>query len=410
MRASFLSCLLLYSIRPVNASNPPRKAFARMYVTSVNLTAGTYAAVKDEGGRLSPDLPDVTRLEVKVVDGEEGQLVSLSAIVNGTFISSGHEWPVVWYGKSFLNLSRLGHIPVSESPDCFRFSTKCVGPDFARLFYLQSNKPPGGDPSVIFCINGLELLVGIGAVRVRKKWQASTYGFRTILGVSTSSGSDDTQWQTVPPPPSPKKKERPSEDVADRPSEGIERKKRKDVRSNGVHLVTQGSDQNSNPSTETLNSEASFLPSSVVASSRHGTVGSVLVALMSITLPDGEYVVVNTELDLLRSVVAEIETVPPSDYRWVRLSFDVNGAPVTLETMALSFDGCLELDFSDEFNSLALLLLQSALEVREILPESFRLLREPGDGWSLVFHVNPDPSGTVVEIRAPLLVSPADAG
>ncbi|KAF4715115.1 hypothetical protein FOZ62_008031 [Perkinsus olseni] len=333
MRASFLPCLLLYSIRSVNASNPPRKAFARM----------------------------------------------------------------------------LGHIPVSKSPDCFRFSTKCVGPDFARLLYLQSNKPPGGDPSVIFCINGLELLVGIGAVRVWRKWQASTHGFRTILGASTSSGSDDNRWRTVPPP-LPKRKERPRDFVADVSSKGTRKKKRKDVRSNGVHLVTQGSDQNLNPSTETLNSEASFLPSSVVASSRHGTVGSVLVALMSSTLPDGEYVVVNTELDLLRSVLAEIETVPPTDYRWVRLSFDVNGAPVTLETIALSFDGCLELDFSDEFNSLALLLLQSALEVREILPESFRLLREPGDGWSLVFHVNPDTSGTVVEIRAPLLVSSADAG
>ncbi|KAF4705235.1 hypothetical protein FOZ63_025428 [Perkinsus olseni] len=378
-----------------------------MYVTSVNLTAGTYAAVNGECGRLSPDLPDVTKLEVKVVDGEEGQLVSLSAIVNGTFISSGHEWPVVWYGKSFLNLSRLGHIPVYESPDCFRFPTKCVGPDFARLLYLQSNKPPGGDPCVIFCIKGSQLLVGLGAVRVSGKWQASTYGFRTILGASTSSGSDDTQWRTVPPP-SPKRKERPPEFVADRPSKGTKKKKRENVPSTGTYLAAPGSDQNSQPST--VDSEASFLPSFVVVPSPHGTVGRVLVALTSSTLPDGEYVVVNTRLDLLRSVVVEIETVPPTDYRWVKLSFEVNGPPVSLETIALSFDGCLELDFSDELNSLALLLLQSALEVREIVPESFRLLREPGDGWSLLFHVHPDPSGTVVEIRAALLVSAADAG
>ncbi|KAF4717265.1 hypothetical protein FOZ63_006775 [Perkinsus olseni] len=416
------------------------------------LPAGTYKAVKQNGGGVCPELPDLIDFEMVVWDGPRGQMATFGFLERQEALAghrpfSSESTKLVWYnGSGLKSLRGFGTLRIDRQTRCFHGSVTA----FMKRFY--SSLKLTGLLQLIVCNAESGLVVGFGprkpeildfpgldprerdilySVGLGKgDGEITQYGFRLARQVSVDEDTARVSERTrkrISHPQSKKARQNYSTKDAGTPVNG-----RQEQVSNHVHdaaipsfelpttaqSTSLGAQQAVGWIDTSFRAQGAYyspLPAELfagysrgpLAPPEHSSISTIIpssgghnrggVVERWAVIPDGEYETTNVDVDQLERVTVEIRSELQTGQPRVQLTAKFKGFEMKFsEETAVFFGDCLHLDFSAEFHDSDMFIFKDSLKFDYVYPSSFRICRRAAGGWFFMFDARRSSNGAAI--------------
>ncbi|KAF4660293.1 hypothetical protein FOL46_006188 [Perkinsus olseni] len=366
------------------------------------LPAGTYKAVKQNGGGVCPELPDLIDFEMVVWDGSRGQIATFGFLERQEALA-GH--------RPFSSLLQL-IVCNAESGLVVGF-----GPRKPEILDF-----PGLAPREREILYSVSLGTGDGEI--------TQYGLRLARQVSVdedTAGVSERTRKRISHPQSKEALQKNSTKDAGTPVNGRQEQvwnhaNEAAVPSFDLPTTAQSTSLGAqqavgwiDTSFQAQGASSSPLPAEVfaghyggrLAPQEHSSISTIIpssgrhnrggVVEGWAVIPDGQYETTNVDVAPLERVTVEIRSELQTGQRRVQLTAKFKGFEMQFceETALFFFGDCLHLDFSAEFHDSDMFIFKDSLKFDYVYPSSFRIRRRAAGGWFFMFDARRSSKGAI---------------